>query len=264
MQEHVYFSAFKFKMCTIRKKNLWPNFLSFAFFIFKSQLKYLFCKAVCEGTDVWAEYVRSNFVIDVIPIVCTKSFAAGSMLYPGVADSEPNSRKYPNRNFAERTIPPVDAVCAYLDAHHGEYMLHVDCHNQSNIYASGKCFVSALRNGLWFDEILQFQKKYAGVCKQDWDLLTWTKPVSESPAVADPKIVMQTNVETALGANASGSSVVPKYTQAFPGYSRAYGIVSMTMEAPRRLDNTGSNYNTCDKNAGKLTADILCELLYIV
>ena len=50
MQERVYFSAFKFKMCTIRKKILWPNFLSFAFFIFKSQLKYLFCKAVLDIT----------------------------------------------------------------------------------------------------------------------------------------------------------------------------------------------------------------------
>lgn len=26
MQEHVYFSAFNFKMYTIRKKNLWPIF----------------------------------------------------------------------------------------------------------------------------------------------------------------------------------------------------------------------------------------------
>lgn len=50
MQEHVYFSAFNFKMYTIRKKNLWPNFLSFAFLIFKSQLKYLFCKAVLDIT----------------------------------------------------------------------------------------------------------------------------------------------------------------------------------------------------------------------
>ena len=46
MQEHVYFPACKFKMYTISKKNPWPNFLSFAFLIFKIQLKYLFCKAV--------------------------------------------------------------------------------------------------------------------------------------------------------------------------------------------------------------------------
>lgn len=222
---------------------------------------YLFCKAVSEGTDAWAEYVRSNFVIDIIPIVCTKSYTAASRLYPGATGSG-EAFTNPNRNFAERTILPIDAVAGYIDTHHDEYVLHVDCHNQANANAGGKCFVSALRGGLWFDEILQFARKYAGVCKQDWDLLTgWTKPVSGSPAVADPKIVMQTNVETAFGLTSAG---LPKYTQAFPGYTRSYGIVSLTMEAPRRLANTPSNVGTCNKDAGKLTADLLCELLYIL
>lgn len=230
---------------------------------------YLFCKAVCEGTDAWAEYVRSNFIIDIIPIVCTKSYdnyedgKNGSRLYPGATGSS-EAFTNPNRNFAERTILPIDAVAGYIDAHHDEYVLHVDCHNQSNNNAGGKCFVSALRNGLWFNEILQFSRKYAGICKQDWDELAWTKPVNGSPSVSDPKIVMQTNVETALGLNNSSNIIVPKYTQAFPCYTRSYGIVSLTMEAPRRLDNTSTNRRVCNKNAGKLTADLLCELLYIV
>ena len=210
---------------------------------------YYFCKSVLESNDPWAVYIKSNYVIDVIPIVSTKNYKDNSRTGSDTID--------PNRNFGERTLVQVAAVAAFVDEHAGEYNLHVDCHNQSNLNAKSKCFVGCVRGSKGFEDMVEFARRFSGIARGNWGLLPWYKPHVTGGTlvkVTDPMIVIQTN--------ASSELVADNYKMTFPSCTRVYGAVSITMEAPRQLTNvtTGGAYQTPHYDAAKMTADMLIEL----
>ena len=207
---------------------------------------YYFCKTVLENNDPWAVYIKSNYVIDVIPIVSTKNYMNNSRTGTDNID--------PNRNFGVRTLVQVAAAAAFVDAHAGEYNLHIDCHNYVTGSNSGaKCFVGCLRGSKGFEDMVEFARRFSGIARGNWGLLPWYKSHAsdETPVkVTDPMIVIQTN--------ASSELVADNYKMTYPSCTRVYGSISITIETPRQLTNVSTSY--CHYDAAKPMADMLIEL----
>lgn len=178
---------------------------------------------IVTSTEPWAMYIKTNFIIDVIPIVSPYTFNAGTRYmqspYTDVND--------PNRDYDTFTWNESKAMKDFVRVVNARCF--IDCHNLNNATPKKRMFLSYPKGGVHTQQAIELSMRLSSMMSQ---LIpsTYNYPT-------DPKVWFMINQDE--------SDYSVRTLAAFMGEMN--GILSFTLESPRN-----NNYsNGTDTNAGK-------------
>lgn len=192
---------------------------------------YYLTKGILTSSDEWARYLRSNAIIEIIPIICPGNFNANRR--------ENINGVNVNRDYFTKSSAEAQAMTTYIDSISADLHCALDFHT-----AHGKMgFVAVPPTNPKIDLLLTMANQTFAACVDNWESVTTSLNL---PAACYP--YAYANISANQGT--------------FPDYINGSGIThyACTVETP-----TGSSSNTYTSEkavaASKMSMDIGCNLL---
>lgn len=196
---------------------------------------------IVTSTEPWAMYIKTNFIIDVIPVVSPYTFNAGTR-YMQPPYEDPND---PNRDYDTFTWNESKVMKDFVRSVNARCF--IDCHNLNNATPKKRMFVSYPKGGIHTQQAIELSMRLSSMMSQ---LIpsTYNYPT-------DPKVWFKINQDE--------SDYSVRTLAAFMGEMK--GILSFTLESPRNNNyNNGSNTDAgkhCTSNAAILMSTLVENVL---